>query len=340
MKGGIPARDIEALHDYWQICPQLRQTLFKEIRPNYLQLAVEKSAIKTTIYEHSEFVTFIESINAVFSAWETCSIALLKALEVDCHPRFVIDTLSEDLLARYENQPLIDKYDVYQHLMDYWDATMQDDVYLISAESWQAQTYQLVEKGKVKGWTCDLIPKNLVIARYFEKEQQAINDLDAEIENLDAQLTELEEEHGGEEGLFSELDKISKASVSARLKDIKHDSEAKDEAQALNAWLNFYNQHADIKKQHKTVESELDAKVYAYYPKLSEDEIKTLVVNDKWLATLENAFHSEMDRISQRLTQRVKELAERYETPVSLHVQNVADLEAKVNQHLVKMGFS
>ncbi|MCX7074704.1 MAG: type I restriction-modification system subunit M [Methylococcales bacterium] len=340
LKGGIPVVDVDALQNYWKICPKLRQTLFIENRPNYVALSVEKSAIKSAIYEHSEFVTFIESMNAIFSVWEQNSIALLKALEVGCHPRHIIETLSEDLLSRYENQPLIDKYDVYQHLMDYWDTMMQDDVYLISADGWQAQTVRLLEKGKDKGWTCDLIPKNLVIARYFAKEQQAINDLEADIENLAAQLTELEEEHGGEEGVFSELDKISKTTVAARLKEIKNDNEAKDEIEALNRWQSLYNQQADAKKSLKAAEVELDAKVYEKYPTLNETEIKTLVVNDKWLATLEAAFHGEMNRISQALTQRIKQLAERYETPVSQHVQNVVDLEAKVNQHLAKMGFS
>ncbi len=340
LKGGIPVVDVDALQNYWKICPKLRQTLFIENRPNYVALSVEKSAIKSAIYEHSEFVTFIESMNAIFSAWEQNSIALLKALEVGCHPRHIIETLSEDLLSRYENKPLIDKYDVYQHLMDYWDTMMQDDVYLIAADGWQAQTVRLLEKGKDKGWACDLVPKNLIIARYFEKEQQAINDLEADIENLAAQLTELEEEHGGEEGVFSELDKLSKTTVAARLKEIKNDNEAKDEIEALNRWQSIYNNQADAKKALKAAEVALDTKVYEKYPTLNEAEIKTLVVNDKWLTTLEAAFHGEMNRISQALTQRIKQLAERYETPVSLHVQNVADLEAEVNQHLTKMGFS
>ena len=340
LKGGIPVVDVDALQNYWKICPKLRQTLFIENRPNYVALSVEKSAIKSAIYEHSEFVTFIESMNAIFSAWEQNSIALLKALEVGCHPRHIIETLSEDLLSRYEHKPLIDKYDVYQHLMDYWDTMMQDDVYLIAADGWQAQTVRLLEKGKDKGWACDLVPKNLIIARYFAKEQQAINDLEADIENLAAQLTELEEEHGGEEGLFSELDKLSKTTVAARLKEIKNDNEAKDEIEALNRWQSLYNNQADAKKALKAAEVALDTKVYEKYPTLNEAEIKTLVVNDKWLTTLEAAFHGEMNRISQALTQRIKQLAERYETPVSLHVQNVADLEAEVNQHLTKMGFS
>ena len=99
------------------------------------------------------------------------------------------------------------------------------------------------------------------------------------------------------------------------------------------------NKETDLKKRIKEAEAALDAKAYAQYPKLTEDEIKTLVVDDKWLASLDRDIHSEMDRISQSLTQRVKELAERYETPMPQMVSRVADLETKVNRHLEKMGF-
>ena len=143
----------------------------------------------------------------------------------------LIATLSEDLLTHYADKPLIDDYDVYQHLMDYWAETMQDDCYLIAADGWKAETYRIIEKDKKgkekdKGWTCDLVPKALIVARYFAKEQAAIDKLAAELENVTARITELEEEHGGEEGTFSELDKVNKANVTARLKEIKGDKEA------------------------------------------------------------------------------------------------------------------
>ena len=339
LKGGIPQADVEALQDYWRVCPALRDTIFKPTRPQYVELAVEKSAIKSAIYQHSEFVAFIDLMNTIFLQWESSSAALLNSLEVGCLPRTIIDKLAETLLAHYENKPLIDKYDVYQHLMDYWDATMQDDCYLISDDGWQAKTYRLLEKGRDKGWACDLVPKSLLVARYFATEQQAIADVEADIENVTAQLSELEEEHGGEEGLFAELDKITKTTVAARLKEIKNDSTAKEERDALNAWQTLYNQQNDAKRALKIAEVDLDKRVYDTYPSLSEDDIKTLVVNDKWLATLELAFHGEMNRISQALTQRIKQLAERYETPVSVHVQRVGELEAKVNAHLASMGF-
>jgi len=79
---------------------------------------------------------------------------------------------------------------------------------------------------------------------------------------------------------------------------------------------------------------------YAKYPTLTEAGIKTLVVEDKWLAAISVAIHGEMDRISQALTQRVKELAERYEIPLPQQASKVLELERKVAAHLAKMGFS
>ena len=344
LKGGIPGGDVDGLQAYWQVCPQLRQTLFTPSRPSYLDLAVPKQAIKPTIYAHPEFVAFIECMNGLFADWRMRSTATLKGLQAGCHPRAVIAELAEDLLAHYADKPLIDKYDVYQHLMDYWAATMQDDCYLIAADGWQATTYRIIEKDKKgkekdKGWACDLVPKQLIVDRYFPTQQADIREQEANLENLVAQMAELEEEHGGEEGAFAELDKVNKAGVAARLKAIKGDKEAKDEAAVLNAWLTLCNQEAQLKKDLKEAEAALDALAYGQYTGLSEGEIKTLVVDDKWLAAIASAIHGEMDRISQALTQRVKELAELYETPLPQAASRVAELEQKVRNHLERMGF-
>ncbi len=221
---------------------------------------------------------------------------------------------------------------------------MQDDCYLIAADGWKAETYRIIEKDKKgkekdKGWTCDLIPKSLIVARYFAKEQAAIDQLAAELEAVTAKLAELEEEHSGEEGAFAELDKINKGNVTARLKEIKGDKEAADEAAVLNEWLKLNGEQADLKKQLKEAEADLDAKAYANYPKLTEAEIKTLVVDDKWLAALDAMIHGEMDRVSQQLTQRVKQLAERYEKTFPQIADRVAELEDKVTADLERMGF-
>jgi type I restriction enzyme M protein len=345
LQGGIPAADLDALALYWSVCPQLRQTLFSPNRPGYLDLAVEKPAIKTAIYAHPEFAAFIAGMQAHFAAWQAQSAAALKALAAGCHPKEVIVWLSEGLLAHYQDKPLIDPYHIYQHLLDYWAEIMQDDLYLIAADGWKAETYRIVEtdkkgKPKDKGWTCDLIPKPLILARYYAKEQANIDQLAAELEAVSARLAELEEEHGGDEGAFAELDKVNKINVAARLREIKGDKESKDEAAVLDDWLKLNGEDADLKKRLRDAESALDVMAYMHYPKLTEAEIKTLVVDDKWLAELAAAIHGEMDRVSQQLTRRVKELAERYETPMPGLTARVSALESKVSRHLERMGFA
>ena len=343
LQGGIPSSDVDALERCWAVFPELRHSLFKENRPGYLDLSVEKSTLNTAIYEHHKFVAFIAEMNAHFAVWRDASAATLKELKAGCQPREIITQLSESLLAHYADKSLIDPYDVYQHLMDFWSETMQDDCYLIAAEGWQAETYRVIEtdkKGKDKGWTCDLIPKALVVARYFSAEQAAIDQLVVELDSVTARLSEMAEEHGGEDGAFAELDKVNKANVVARLKEIKDDEDAKDEAAVLNGWLKLNTQEAGLKKRIKKVEAVLDGLAYAKYPELPKSEIKTLVVDDKWMAALDAAIHSEMDRVSQQLTHRVKELAKRYEIPLPQMLDRVAEMEVKVNCHLEAMGFA
>jgi type I restriction enzyme M protein len=345
LRGGIPDRDVEALCRYWKVCPTLRQALFKPNRSGYVDLAIDKAAIKSTIYGHPEFATFIEGMNAHFAAWRDKSAKTLTQLKAGCHPKQVIVALSENLLARYTDQPLIDKYDVYQHLMDYWAQTMQDDCYVIAADGWKAEPYRILEKDKKgkdkdKGWACDLVPKALIVARYFASAQEAITNLETELETVAARMTELEEEHGGDEGLLSSLEKVNKANVSARLVEVQGDNEAKDESAVLDEWLKLANEGTDLKKKLKDAETSLDGKAYKKYPMLTEPEIKTLVVDDKWLAVLDAAIHGEMNRISLALAERIKELADRYERPMPRISSEVVEFEGKVNRHLRKMGFA
>ncbi|MFT3893105.1 MAG: type I restriction-modification system subunit M [Anaerolineales bacterium] len=367
LQGGIPAVDVEALKEYWDVCPSLRRSLMRELRPAYFELAIPPAQIKETIYAHPEFASFIADMNGHFETWKRKSAASLRGLEAGSHPKEVISALAEDLLEHYRvagsrlnvagksttlnlQLSIFDPYAIYQHLMDYWAATMQDDCYLIASDGWKAETQRIVEtdkkgKEKDKGWTCDLIPKPLIVARYFAKEQADLEALTAELEAVTARLAELEEEQGGEEGAFAELEKVNKASVAARIKELKVEGqrskvESGEELAALEEWLRLNGEEGELKKRLKDCEADLDAKAYNQYPKLTEAEIKRLVVDDKWLAALEAAVHGETDRVSQSLTQRVKELSERYATPLPQMTARVDELEEKVNRHLERMGFA
>jgi type I restriction enzyme M protein len=241
--------------------------------------------------------------------------------------------------------PLLDKYDLYQHLMGYWSDVMQDDMYLISVDGWIAEPKRIIEKNKAgkesdKGWTCDLVPPNVVIDHYFKDEKQKLEQIEAEKETIAAQLTELEEEHGGDEDCFADFDKVNKGSVAKRLKEIEKDKDAKDEALVMKRYMSLIEQQTKLTADIKTTSGTLDKKVLAQYAKLTETDVQNLVVDGKWMKAIQIAINSEMERISQRLTQRLKELLERYETPMPELDKQVKELEEKVNAHLAKMGFS
>jgi len=183
--GGLPSADIDILQAYWDVYPTLKKALFKaNKRPNYLDLKVDKTAIKTTIFEHPAFVVFAREMDDLFATWKTQNTTTLKKLTTGFPPKELIKDLSASLLVQYDNKALIDKYDMYQHLMTYWNEVMQDDCYLITVDGWIAKTERIIveKKGKKpvdKGWICELVPKELVINRYFKKEKAAIEVLQA-----------------------------------------------------------------------------------------------------------------------------------------------------------------
>ncbi len=349
LRGGIPNRDIDVLQPYWDAFPDLKSALFQPVREGYSQLAVPGSELKQTIYSADEFVAFTDRMQEVFEDWRRRAARQLKSIQAGCHPKTIIRELSEDLLAHYTDQPLVDRYDVYQHLMDYWAETMQDDCYLISAGGWQAQTYRVLEKIKSgkkkgqkvdKGWACDLVPKELIVQRYFTADWQALTQQQAELEAAAAHQDELEKEHSGEQGAFAELDSIYKSSVACRLKEIRDQPESEDELAVLKAWQRLYEKQSKVKKAIKESAAALDELVYGKYPALSQDDVKSLVVDDKWLAVLQSQVSGEIERICQTLTTRVKELGQRYELPVPELAGQVADIEESVGTHLARMGFA
>ncbi|MCL4822124.1 MAG: type I restriction-modification system subunit M [Vicinamibacteria bacterium] len=345
LRGGIPERDLDALGDYWRVLPGVRRALFESDRPGYARLKVPLTEVRSAILQHAEFVAFQQSVTKLFAKWRKAATKELTAFGKDGHPKALIEHIAEDLLATLRPAPLLDAYDVYQHLMDYWAATMQDDAYQIAGDGWIARTSRILEtvkKGKHrdKGWTCDLIPKPLIVARYFATEQAALEALQVELESVTAARLELEEEHGGEEGFLGALDKIARAEVKARLGEIDGDLEAQDEATVLERWLELSNNEGLLKREVKDQDSALDQQACDKYPELTERDIHTLVVDDKWMAHLSFTLEAELQRVSGTLTGRVQGLAERYATPLPQVTDEIAKLAARVDGHLELMGAS
>lgn len=353
LKGGIPDADIAALSAYWDICPTLEDSLFKKNgRKGYSEVKIAHDEIKKTILTHAEFDVFRKKVLTTFGKWQSATIVFLKSIGNTNHPKAIIQKIADDLVEACAGLHLVDKYDIYQHLMAYWETVMQDDTHIVTVDGWKSGNevirLQKESRGKKKdidgleGLEGRLIPISLVIKTYFAKEQKVLVDLNATLEQIALDMEAMKDEHGAEDGLLSEVvdnDKISKVAVQRRVKEIKGSADDADELAVLEKYLALFDKEADTKKAIKDAEKDLEKKVLAKYPTLSTDEIKTLIVERKWMDELAIRVSAEVDRLSHALAGRVKALADRYAEPMPTIAKEVNGLEKKVEDYLAKMGF-
>ena len=357
LNGGIPNRDIDDLSPYWSVFPSLRQVLFANNgRVGYSEGRVETQQVKAAILGHDEFESYRQRVTAILDGWLETHEPHLKGIDSGTNPKDVIHTLSEDLLPRFAALPLLDPYDVYQRLLDYWDETMQDDVYLVVADGWveAAKPRGIIEDKERKfketpdltigrkKYKMDLIPPALVVARYFAAERTALETFQAKQDTAVRELEASVEEHTGEEGLLADTvndkGKVTKAGVKDRLKTTQHEPESSEERDALMRCLALIEAESCTGKAVKDAQAKLDQRVLARYATLTETEVRTLVVADKWFATIRKSVEGDLQRLTQQLAGRVKELEERYACPLPELEREVDQFGAKVEGHLKKMG--
>lgn len=352
LQGGIPNQDVDGLQQFWQVLPNLRSSLFTPLRAGYSQINVSASEIKTHILQHPEFTAFASLTLQPFTAW--AEQANLAAISIEDKPKELIQRISEDLLERYAQIPLLDKYDMYQILMDYWAEAMQDDVYVLVQDGWAAgkKIRELVVKKGEKlretpdliikrvRYKAELIPPALIVQRYFAEQQIKLDQLQSTLDDIVQQQESLIEEHISEEGLLndalSNTDKVTKTTVNARLK-LATDA---DEREVLEQAKQLFDLETQAKSNIKTAQEALDVAVLEKYGKLSDNDVQQLVVQDKWLATLQAQIEAEIERITQQLASRLQELKQRYTEPLPEITQNVEQLSNKVAEHLKAMGLT
>lgn len=352
LAGGIPERDVAALGDFWQVLSSLRDSLFAPARPGYLHAKVAARDVKPTILQHTEFQQFAQSVNAPFQAW--FAQMQLESIDGSETPKALIHRISEALLEAYDPVPLLSKYDVYQLLMDYWQDTLQDDVYVLVQDGWDAgkKLRELIAaKGDAKAskevpdlvigkakYKAELLPPALLVKRFFAAEQAELERLQSELDSISQELESYIEEHSAEDGLLADAlndkDKVTASSVKSRLK-LATDA---DERKALQHVQRLFDNEGSSKKAVKEQQDKLDLLVFKRYATLTTSDVKTLLVQDKWQATLQASIQAEIERMGQQLASRVKDLEERYAEPLPQISQSVEMLSAKVAEHLKAMG--
>jgi len=350
--GDIPNIDIDLLQNYWDVYPSLKTSLFgSSKRKGYKHLRIPEEEIKKTIFYHQEFIKYGQKFQQVFGKWKNENVLGLRSIQVGTKPKELIKSLSEKLIVAFSNLKLIDKYDIYQHLMTYWSETMQDDVYLVATNGWKAEVDPTRnKKGKEIGWESALIPKTLVIDRYFKVEQIELEKLQVKQDELNQKMQELAEEHSGIdvqsgeerplELVRSDAGNITKGNIKEQIKELRDVSSLDDGLIILEEYLDLLNRGTNAKKEIKDTEKKLDQALLERYKTLTEKEIKQMVVDDKWLKSIEDSVRSKMDVISLQLTRRIKELTKRYRNTLPSIEDEAKELSKKVDRHLKKMGYT
>ncbi|WP_297322897.1 type I restriction-modification system subunit M [uncultured Bartonella sp.] len=356
LNGGIPAVDVDSMQAYWDVYPSLKGILFQQLREGYYRPVVAKEEVVTTITSQAEFIEHANMVDAAYSSWKEAITPLLLELTRETHPKDVIAEISESLLDAFSDVSLLNKYDVYQVLMEYWEETMQDDVYAIcfgGYETGREIAYEYatkkkkengvsveVQTDKVKGFEGPLIPKSILAEYFFAATVKALDALRAQLDGVTAEMEEMAEEYSGEDGLFSTLDDLKKGTVNARIKELKKDANAKEELKALQSYSKLIEAESNYKKALKQAESDLDTLLEKRYATLTVAEIKQLLVEEKWFATIYAGIDAIHTAVSHHLSSRVTELVERYEFTLKECENKVTDYEAKVKSHLERMGFA
>ncbi len=411
--GGIPSVDIDGLAKFWAVFPTLKAELLEDYGEGFYQLRVDKDQLRRTVYGNEEFSHYGDMLMEVFDDWKAYADTKLKTLDASVSAKELIVDLAAHILTAFEPLTLIDKYDVYQVLLAYWNETLGDDVLLIiTEESGYAVAREIEDLTKEKddvvkvvGWEGRLIPKDLMKKVLFPEETAAIDNAVNIVAATDAELMALieESEDGSALSEVAEGGKVRSTAVLDKMFEIKKNVhtpllDALAEFQAVfpgmkkkdytiyidehplcvevytekrtvtkasiayalgvarleaPAPAGYEEEYAELVKARelaakaeentklvKELAKALDEKCRERYATLTDDEIIDLLVNRKWYYAIGRGISDLYTAISHRLADRLIELSCRYEDTLPALQQQTGAYEAKVKQHLERMGFT
>ncbi|WP_187944982.1 type I restriction-modification system subunit M [Helicobacter pylori] len=346
----LPKKEIEAYTPHFQVFKELKNTLFKKSdKEGYYALKTECENIKELITQSLEYQTFHASVLSAFDRLEL--FTTFNDLEPGFNPKTLIESVCSKVLKEFEKVEILDKYGVYQLFKDYYNEVLQDDWFLISFNGFRSakelrKLNPLKDKNKKANYLeepdfviqktyykSDLIPKNLIKQRFFEKETKELKALENTLNEKEALLDEFIEEHSNEEGLFDGL-KINESVLKKELKNAT-DLEDKETLKTALEWLEAKNKA--LKMKNKAYE-ELELKAFHQYKNLEINEIKDLIIKDKWLNSLKNALENKIQKRINAFASALNEIISSYSNSLLELDKEVKESESKVLEHLKDLG--
>ncbi|GAA9267406.1 hypothetical protein HpHA227_02880 [Helicobacter pylori] len=346
----LPKNEIKAYAPYFKVFKELKNTLFKKSdKEGYYALKTECENIKELITQSLEYQAFHASVLNAFdrlNLFET-----FNHLEPGFNPKTLIESVCSKVLKEFEKVEILDKYGVYQLFKDYYNEVLQDDWFLLSFNDFLStkelrKLNPLKDKNKKANYLeepdfviqktyykSDLIPKNLIKQRFFEKEAKELEELENALNEKEADFEEFIEEHSSEEGLFYEL----KINESVLKKELKNATDLEDKEILKTALELLEAKNKALKMKNKAYE-ELELKAFHQYKNLELDEIKDLIIKDKWLNSLKNALENKILKRINAFASALNTIISNYSNSLLELDKEVKESESKVLEHLKDLG--
>ena len=365
--GGIPQDDIDNIPHFWNVFSNLKNQIFGEYSKGFYKLLIQKDDVHKTISENIEFLEYNKKVNNTYNEWKKIANPVLTNLNSTDSNKEIILNLSEEILEKFSKLELLDKYDVYQVLLAYWNETMNDDVLLIiqdelgynlakitddikeePKESKKAKKDSAKEKKpkepKIIGWEGRLIPKQIVLDAFFALEQKEIEKAEEKLSQTESEFEEFIEENSDENGYFTDYmgddEKIDSKKITSRIKLLTKEKKTQNEEyKILNNYVDYESSIKSQKKHITELKKVLDDNCRNRYETFTDAEIKDLLVNRKWYKAIDDGIQNLYITVANHLTKRIVELYERYENTLSELNTKLAEEEKVVFGHLTQMGF-
>ena len=336
--GGIPKADIDRLSKYWNIAPKLRNKLFNNNKKvGYLDLMVDKDNLNEEITNSEEFINYSVALNKKINIWEQENKDLLYSTNLNSNVKQIINTLSDKILNIFDKDELIDKYEAYEYLMEYFNDTLKDDFYLIIENGWIPKIVFAQDKnGKIKKneFDSDLLPKEIVIEEYFKEKNDKIEKLNDNLNDVCQKLDSIIQENTGDEEIFKDDEKINEKLIKEKIKE-----ETEDNISTLNKTLDILLSQKELKKDIRTHQEALNKLIIDKYNSLDEETSKDLIINKKWFKSIERKFDDKYEDLIYDLSNKIINEYENYDETLNQLSEKASGLESLVLKDLERMGF-
>ena len=342
MFGGIPTTEIDALHQYWDAFPTLRNELFEQT--NSASAHLKCADIDNAVMQSTTVQTWRNKFNERFSDFETWLYEELVDEASLVQRDTEEDSLASEVFTRLDGIPLIDRYEAYQALDDEWQQ-ISIDLEILQTEGPDAarsvDPLMVTKKQKGKdvevqnGWAGRILPFSLVQRAMLPNEMHKVLLMENRLPAISSEMAEILEELSEEEKADAgeSINENGDAFVASKLRatikslrtDMGPDALAPDSLPSiLERVSKLIEEERSTKKELTDRRAALDSNTKEVIEHLNDDQVRQLL-SSKWVEPLVSKMLKMPDGALQTFVDKVQALNSKYAT-------TYADIDAQIRQ--------